>query len=70
MRMHKGRIPARFDVVADRQFPYVHIDVDLYQPTLDSLAFFYGRTVAGGALLRDEYGSAGCRVHDGRSTSS
>ena len=60
VRLHKGWIPDRFDEVADRRFSLVHIDVDLYQPTLDSIAFFYERTVAGGVLLCDDYGSAGC----------
>ena len=34
----KGWIPTRFQEVADRHFAFVHIDVDLYEPTRDSLA--------------------------------
>lgn len=57
---HKGWIPDRFQDVADRRFKLVHIDVDLYQPTHDSLAFFYPRMVPGGILLCDDYGSTVC----------
>jgi len=53
---HGGWIPTRFSDVADRRFFFVHIDVDLYQPTLDSLAFFYSRLVDGGAVVFDDYG--------------
>lgn len=53
---YKGWIPDRFGEVADRQFAFVHIDVDLYQPTLDSLQFFYPRLSSGGAIVVDDYG--------------
>lgn len=53
---YKGWIPDRFDEVSERTFSFVHIDVDLYQPTLDSLVFFYPRMVPGGIILCDDYG--------------
>jgi O-methyltransferase len=56
----KGWIPERFSEVADKKFSLVHIDVDLYQPTRDSLEFFWPRLNAGGALVCDDYGSLGC----------
>jgi O-methyltransferase len=54
---YKGWIPDRFSDVADRRFRLVHIDVDLYQPTRDALVFFYDRTVPGGLIICDDYGS-------------
>lgn len=57
---HKGWIPERFAEVSDKTFAFVHIDVDLYQPTLDSAAFFYPRMVEGGIILCDDYGSPFC----------
>ncbi|HEY7841903.1 MAG TPA: TylF/MycF/NovP-related O-methyltransferase [Gammaproteobacteria bacterium] len=57
---YRGWIPERFHEVADRRFSLVHIDVDLYQPTRDSLEFFYPRLVPGGILLCDDYGSRQC----------
>lgn len=58
---YKGWIPERFSEVADRRFAFVHVDVDLYQPTYDSIAFFYPRLNPGGILLCDDYGFTGCR---------
>jgi hypothetical protein len=57
-RLMKGWIPARFEEVADRRFAFVHIDVDLYQPTRDSLEFFYPRMSEGGIMLLDDYASS------------
>jgi hypothetical protein len=60
VEFYKGWIPDRFPEVADRRFCFVHIDVDLYQPTLDSIAFFYPRMVPGGIMLFDDYGFGSC----------
>lgn len=57
---YKGWIPARFDDVKDRVFSFVHVDVDLYQPTLDSIAFFYDRMSAGAIFVCDDYGFLTC----------
>lgn len=56
----KGWIPQQFDEVAERRFRLVHIDVDLYQPTLDSLKFFYPRLLPGGVIVMDDYGFLTC----------
>jgi O-methyltransferase len=58
--LHKGWIPAAFDVsgLSERRFSLVHIDVDLYEPTRDSLEFFYPRMNPGGVIVIDDYGSA------------
>ena len=59
-KTYKGWIPTRFDEVKDRKFSFVHIDVDLYEPTHDSLSFFYERLVPGGIIVCDDYGSEAC----------
>ena len=56
----KGWIPSRFTEVAAHRFSFVHIDVDLYEPTRDSLAFFLPRMTAGGIIVVDDYGFATC----------
>jgi hypothetical protein len=56
----KGWIPEKFDEVADRRFSLVHIDVDLYEPTLATLQFFYPRMSPGGMIVCDDYGSRAC----------
>lgn len=54
---HKGWIPEPFHELTDRRFCFVHIDVDLYQPTRDSFIFFYPRLVTNGVMVFDDYGS-------------
>jgi O-methyltransferase len=58
--LHKGWIPASFEApgLSERRFSLVHIDVDLYEPTRDSLEFFYPRMLPGGIIVIDDYGSA------------
>jgi hypothetical protein len=56
----KGWIPTRFAEVAGRRFSFVHIDVDLYEPTRNSFAFLYERLNPGGIIVRDDYGFSTC----------
>ena len=58
---HEGWIPTRFGEVADRRFCFVHIDLDLFQPTWDTLTFFYPRMTPGGLMICDDYGFDTCR---------
>ncbi|MGH6726108.1 MAG: TylF/MycF/NovP-related O-methyltransferase [Pseudolabrys sp.] len=60
IHFYKGWIPDRFAEIVDRRFSFLHIDVDLYQPTRDSVAFFYPRMSAGGVIVCDDYGFASC----------
>lgn len=64
---HKGWIPDRFNEVEDQTFSFVHVDVDLGQPTADSLAFFYDRLNPGGIFLCDDYGFRTCPAATRRS---
>lgn len=58
VELYRGWIPDRFAEVAERHFCFVHLDLDLCEPTRDSLEFFYPRTVPGGIILLDDYGSS------------
>ena len=60
VRIHKGWIPDCFGQLNDERFAFVHIDVDLYQPTRDSLEFFYPRLNPGAVVLCDDYGFTSC----------
>ena len=44
----------------DRSFALLHVDVDLYRPTLQSLEFFWPRLAPGGVVVCDDYGSRKC----------
>lgn len=64
VKLYKGWIPERFEEVRDQKFSFVHIDVDLYEPTQDSLEFFYPLLVEKGAIVVDDYGFSqfpGCK---------
>lgn len=54
-KIHKGWIPSKFEKVKNKKFSFVHIDVDLYDPTMNSLEFFYPRLVKGGIICCDDY---------------
>jgi hypothetical protein len=56
----EGWIPQRFKEVEQKKFSFVHIDVDLYAPTLDSMTFFYQRMNEGGIIVCDDYGYTNC----------
>jgi O-methyltransferase len=53
-----GWIPDTFSGLESKRYAFAHIDVDLYQPTLDCCTYFYPRLTPGGVLLFDEYGFA------------
>lgn len=56
IQYYQGWIPTRFPDVQNHQFSFVHIDVDMYQPIIDSFRFFYPRLVEGGIMVFDDYG--------------
>ena len=52
VHLYKGWIPDCFNEVESKQFQFVHINVDLYEPTKHSLDFFYPRlTCISSAIL-------------------
>lgn len=56
-----GWIPSAFPAKPGDRYRFVHLDVDLYEPTRDSLDYFYPRLVAGGMIVSDDYGWPGAR---------
>jgi O-methyltransferase len=42
-------------------YAFAHLDVDLYQSTVDCCAYFYPRIVPGGIILFDDYAFAAAR---------
>jgi O-methyltransferase len=55
-----GWIPAAFPA-DEARYRFVHIDVDLYQPTRDSLEYFWPRLVPGARMVCDDYNWPGGR---------
>lgn len=55
--IYKGWIPEVFNKIDNLQYSYVHIDVDMYEPTRDSISYFWDKICVGGVLICDDYGS-------------
>lgn len=52
---HPGYFPDTAKGVADKKFSFVHLDADLYLPTIEGLKFFYARLSPGGVILIHDY---------------
>lgn len=55
IELHRGWIPESFASFAPRAVKFVHIDVDMYEPTLAALEFFWQELVPGGCIVVDDY---------------
>lgn len=55
--IYKGWIPDVFNQIGVLEYSYVHLDVDMYEPTRDSLEYFWDKICIGGVLICDDYGS-------------
>ncbi len=56
----EGLIPGSLEVIHDRTFSFVHIDLDIYSAIKGACEFFYPRMQPGGVLLFDDYGYPSC----------
>jgi O-methyltransferase len=59
-KLHVGFIPDTFVGLEVSKLAFAHIDVDLYQSVIDSVAWVYPRLVPGGILVFDDYGNPSC----------
>ena len=55
----KGEFPESGKEITDKKFCFVHLDVDLYKSTIDSLRFFFPKMISGGIILMHDYHSDG-----------
>lgn len=54
---YKGMVPNTLEFVKDKKFSFVHLDIDIYESTLECLGFFYPRMNKGGIIICHDYGS-------------
>ena len=59
VRIIKGEFPKSGEDITDKKFSFVHLDVDLYKSTIDSLRFFFPKMISGGIILMHDYHSDG-----------
>lgn len=48
INFYEGLFPATAELVKNKKFSFVHLDVDIYESTLNCLKFFYPRMSGGG----------------------
>ena len=56
VNIFKGWIPEVLDKLPERKYRFVHVDVDVYEPTLASFRYFYPRLSPGGIIVCDDFG--------------
>jgi predicted O-methyltransferase YrrM len=61
VEFHPGWIPQSFAGLREMTYRFVHLDLDLHDPTLAALEYFYPRMVKGGILVCDDYSWPGAR---------
>ncbi len=55
LHFHKGFFPDTTKSLKDHTYAFVHLDADLYAPTLSALNYFYPKLAAGGVILIHDY---------------
>lgn len=55
---YKGLFPSTAGPVSNETFSFVHLDVDLYEATLECIKFFYPRMSKGGIIISHDYAFA------------
>jgi O-methyltransferase len=60
LAIHRGDVLASLTGLAESSYRLVHLDTDLYKPTLDCLEYFGRRMSPGGVIVIDDYASRKC----------
>jgi len=60
LEVHKGDVSASLGDLGEAVYRLVHIDTDLYQPTIVCLRYFGSRMSPGGVIVLDDYSSTKC----------
>lgn len=55
VEIRKGYVPNTFEGLENVKFCFVNLDMDLYQPTINALDFFYDKLEANGMILLHDY---------------
>src|SRR4029077_4773996 len=58
VELHRGWIPQTFASFELRPIRFLHVDLDMYDPTKASLEFFWDSVIPGGCIVIDDYNHA------------
>ncbi len=59
--IYRGTFPETGNVVKNKKFAFVHLDVDIYQSTKDCLEFFYDKMSKNGIIISHDYHAQGVK---------
>ncbi len=57
VHFYEGLFPSTTEPIKNKKFSFVHLDVDLYESTLNGIEFFYPRISRGGIIISHDYTS-------------
>ena len=60
LEVHQGAFHTVEPRLVDHRYGLAHVDVDLYEPTVQCLRFFADRMPASGVIVVDDYGAPKC----------
>lgn len=60
VNIYQGRFQDTSSVLQTTQIHFVHLDMDIYEPTIYALNFFDSHLAKGGVVLLDDYGFETC----------
>jgi O-methyltransferase len=55
LKFHPGYFPDSAADVTEGTYAFVHLDADLYQPTIEALSYFYPKLSPGGVIIIHDY---------------
>lgn len=58
--LYKGRFQDMYVQIEGQKFHFIHLDVDIYEPTSFALNFFDQHLAPGGTIVVDDYGYTTC----------
>jgi hypothetical protein len=61
LQIHAGDVSRLLPKLPECAYRFVHIDTNLYRPTLDCLDYFGRRLSPGGIIVVDDYSSPRCK---------
>jgi hypothetical protein len=60
VKLYKGRFQDTCGNIRGKMFRFIHLDVDIYEPTIFALHFFDKVLIRGGIIVIDDYGFKTC----------
>jgi O-methyltransferase len=60
VKVLKNRIQDVIDIFANEMIDFIHLDTDLYSPTIFSLNYFSNKIKKGGVIIVDDYYKSSC----------